>query len=70
MGWTVRKRVGLELADAHQSDIPFVLAGRYLDYTEAFSAGHMVNLTKGFLRRMGGILQRHLLHRSGKAGSF
>ncbi|RMG08067.1 MAG: hypothetical protein D6731_22520 [Planctomycetota bacterium] len=53
MGWTVRKRVGKPLADATRGDVPFVLAARYLDYAEQFTAKDMVKLTKHFLGRMG-----------------
>ncbi|MGE0707082.1 MAG: hypothetical protein AB7N76_02165 [Planctomycetota bacterium] len=53
MGWTVRKRVGLPLADARRCDVPYVLAGRYLDYAEAFTAQDMVKKAKHFLSRMG-----------------
>jgi hypothetical protein len=53
MGWTVRKRLGVDLDDANRADVPFVLAGRFLDYKDAFSAADMVKRTRGFLRRMG-----------------
>jgi len=53
MGWSVRKRLGVGLEDARRCDIPYVLAGRYLEYTDAFSAADMVQRTKGFLSRMG-----------------
>ena len=53
MGWTVRKRLGIDLQDARRCDIPFVLAGRYLDYTENFTPADVVARTKHFLRRMG-----------------
>jgi hypothetical protein len=53
MGWNVRKRIGVPLADASRGDIPFVLAGRYADYKEAFTAKSMIRLAKDFLRRMG-----------------
>lgn len=53
MGWTVRKRLGVPLADARRCDIPFVLAGRYLDYEDAFSAADLLKRTRGFLERMG-----------------
>ncbi|MBL4848378.1 MAG: hypothetical protein JKY65_22895 [Planctomycetes bacterium] len=53
MGWTVRKRLGIALADARRCDIPYVLAGRYLGYAEAFTAQDMVQRTKGFLHKMG-----------------
>ena len=53
MGWAVRKRLGVALQDARRCDIPFVLAGRYLDYEDAFSAADMLARTKGFLDRMG-----------------
>lgn len=53
MGWTVRKRIGVPLADARRCDMPYVLAGRYLDYEEAFSAADMILRTRGFLDRMG-----------------
>jgi hypothetical protein len=53
MGWTVRKRLGVSLEDARRCDVPYVLAGRYLDYAEAFTAADMVQRTKGFLTRMG-----------------
>jgi hypothetical protein len=53
MGWTVRKRLGVQLSDARRCDIPYVLAGRYLDYADAFSAQDMVKATKSFLSRMG-----------------
>jgi len=53
MGWTVRKRIGVPLADARRCDVPYVLAGRYLDYEEAFNAADVVKRTRGFLERMG-----------------
>lgn len=53
MGWAVRKRVGVPLADARRCDIPYVLAGRYLDYAEAFTAQDMLKATKAFLSRLG-----------------
>ncbi|MEZ6186999.1 MAG: hypothetical protein R3F62_18570 [Planctomycetota bacterium] len=53
MGWTVRKRIGVPLADARRCDMPYVLAGRYLDYEEAFSGADMVKRTRSFLERMG-----------------
>lgn len=53
MGWTVRKRLGIALADARRCDIPYVLAGRYLGYAEAFTAQDMVQRTKSFLHRLG-----------------
>lgn len=53
MGWTVRKRLGVNLEDARRCDVPYVLAGRYLDYQDAFTAADMVKKTKGFLGRMG-----------------
>lgn len=53
MGWSVRKRLGVALEDARRCDVPFVLAGRYLDYADAFTAADMVNRTKHFLSRMG-----------------
>lgn len=53
MGWSVRKRLGIDLADARRCDIPYVLAGRYLNYEGAFTAQGMVQRTKGFLKRMG-----------------
>jgi len=53
MGWSVRKRLGLPLEDARSCDIPYVLAGRYRDYKDAFSAADMVKRTKLFLERMG-----------------
>ena len=36
MGWTVRKRLGVALEDAHRRDLPFIFAGRYTEYTEVF----------------------------------
>ncbi len=53
MGWSVRKRLGVPLEQARRCDVPFVLAGRYLDYADAFTAADMVKRTKGFLTRMG-----------------
>jgi hypothetical protein len=53
MGWTIRKRLGIAIEDAHRRDIPYALAGRYLDYAEAFNAADMVQYTKSFLNRMG-----------------
>jgi hypothetical protein len=52
MGWTVRKRLGCELADAKRYDIPFVFAARYREYEEAFSVADMVAKTREFLGRM------------------
>jgi hypothetical protein len=53
MGWTVRKRLGVPLEDARRCDVPYVLAGRFLDYADAFTAADMVKRTKGFLGRLG-----------------
>lgn len=53
MGWSVRKRLGVPLEDARRCDVPYVLAGRYLDYADAFNAAGMIKRTKGFLKRMG-----------------
>lgn len=53
MGWTVRKRLGVALADARRCDIPYVLAGRFLDYKDAFTAADMLKRTKTFLGRLG-----------------
>ncbi|MBX3467412.1 MAG: hypothetical protein KF878_11020 [Planctomycetes bacterium] len=53
MGWTVRKRLGVNLEDARRCDVPYVLAGRFLDYADAFTAADMLKRTKGFLGRMG-----------------
>jgi hypothetical protein len=53
MGWTVRKRLGVNLEDARRCDVPYVLAGRFLDYQDAFTAADMVQKTRDFLGRMG-----------------
>ncbi len=53
MGWTVRKRLGVDLADARRCDVPYVLAGRYLDYAGAFTAADMLKRARGFLGRLG-----------------
>src|SRR5579883_1033005 len=52
MGWTVRKRLGVELEDARRCDIPYVFAGRYSDYEEAFSVAEVVTTTREWLSRM------------------
>jgi hypothetical protein len=52
MGWTVRKRLGVELPDARRCDLPFVFAARYRDYEEAFTVADMVAKTREFLGRM------------------
>jgi hypothetical protein len=48
----VRKRLGVELADARRCDIPYVFAARYNDYEDAFSVADMVNKARDFLGRM------------------
>lgn len=53
MGWSVRKRLGVALQDARRCDIPYVLAGRFLDYEDAFTAADMLKRTKTFLGRLG-----------------
>lgn len=52
MGWTVKKRLGVELADARRCDVPFVLAARYRDYEDAFSVADMVAKAREFLGRL------------------
>ncbi|MEZ0231085.1 MAG: hypothetical protein ACAI25_20890 [Planctomycetota bacterium] len=52
MGWTVKKRLGVELADARRCDIPFVFAARYTDYEDAFSVSEVVAATREWLSNM------------------
>lgn len=52
MGWTVKKRLGVELADARRCDIPFVFAARYRDYEEAFSVAEIITKTREWLSKM------------------
>ncbi|MDF1664088.1 MAG: hypothetical protein P1V97_20130 [Planctomycetota bacterium] len=53
MGWTVRKRLGVALEDAHRRDLPFIFAGRYTEYTESYTVQDMVSTAREFLSRMG-----------------
>ncbi len=52
MGWTVKKRLGVELSDARRCDLPYVFAARYRDYEDAFTVADMVSKTREFLGRM------------------
>jgi len=53
LGWTLHKRLGLSLEEAHQRDIPYVLAARYSDYADCFSAQSLVSKAQEFLAHMG-----------------
>lgn len=52
MGWTVKKRLGVELPDARRCDVPFVFAARYNDYEDAFSVSEVVSTTREWLSKM------------------
>jgi hypothetical protein len=53
LGWTVRKRLGCSLEDAHRRDMPFIFAARYTKYAESYTVRGMVNNAREFLSRMG-----------------
>jgi hypothetical protein len=53
LGWTVRKRLGVSLDDAHRRDMPFLFAARYTNYDESYTVRGMVNTAREFLSRMG-----------------
>lgn len=52
MGWTVKKRLGVELADARRCDVPYVFAARYREYEECFTVEDMVAKARDFLSKM------------------
>lgn len=53
LGWTVRKRLGVPMDDAHRRDMPYVFAARYTDYDEAFTVKGLVAKARDVLSRMG-----------------
>lgn len=53
LGWTVRKRLGCQLEDAHRRDMPYVFAARYTNYAGAFSVKDLLATLRSFLTRLG-----------------